>query len=126
MKTSKKYFERFKTAFLFWQKELGLTQYRVIFYHQLLKYEEETYFAQLVVGEKNKLAQVSLTTNIKDPKNDDGPESHAKHEAIHLLLHRLRWLGGCRYIESTDLDEEWEAIVVRLEKVLGCELINNK
>jgi len=27
-------------------------------------------------------------------------------------------LGASRYIETTDLNEEWEAIVVRLEKVL--------
>jgi hypothetical protein len=33
-------------------------------------------------------------------------------------LSRLEFLGSCRYIEGSDLKEEAEAIVVRLEKVL--------
>ena len=122
MKTSKKYFEKFKAEFLKWQKELGLMQYRIDFFHEKLDHS----YAEIRVQELEKAVRISLNTEIsKDSAGvAGGPEEHARHEAMHLLLHRLRWLGGCRYIESTDLDEEWEAIVVRLEKVLGCELIN--
>ena len=91
-------------------------QYRIDFFHEKLNHN----YAEISAHEMEKAVRISLTTEIsKDSaKVDDGPEKHAKHEAIHLLLHRLRWLGDCRYIESTDLNEEWEAIVVRLEKVL--------
>ena len=117
MKTSKAYFEKFKAEFLKWQKELGLTQYRIDFFHEKM---DKNHYAEILVYELEKAVRISLNTEIsKDStKVDDGPENHAKHEAIHLLLNRLRWLGSCRYIESNDLDEEGEAIVVRLEKVL--------
>jgi hypothetical protein len=116
MKTSKAYFERFKKEFLFWQQKLGLTQYRESFKHKKLDRE----FAKLYTQQLDKIFVAYLNTDIAkdlDPP-DDGPEAHARHEVLHLLLSRLVWLGSCRYIEQTDLDEEAEAIVVRLEKVL--------
>ena len=114
MKTSKAYFEKFKAEFLKWQKELGLMQYRVVFYHKPLDDD----YASITILESGKLASIILNTIIKEPKNDPGPEAHARHEVLHLLLSRLSWLGECRYIETCDLEEEEEAIVVRLEKVL--------
>ena len=116
MKTSKSYFNRFKKEFLRWQQLLGLTQYSVKFFHEKL----DGAYAQVEVREKGKVADVFLATDLdrRSAEVDSGPESHAKHEVIHLLLHRLVWLGQARYIETTDLEEEWEAIVVRLEKVL--------
>jgi len=117
MKITKAYFERFKTAFLYWQKEFGLTQYNISFFQERL--DEE--YAKIIINEMAKVADVYLCTELKGRslKVDEGPEAHAKHEAIHMLLNRLVWLGKCRYIESLDLDEEWEAVVVRLEKVLN-------
>jgi len=93
-----------------------LTQYGVSFYHEYLTDN----YAEININEKGKIAIVSLTTEIEGRSliSDPGPESLAKHEAIHLLLHRLRWLGEARYIERSDLDEEWEALARRLEKVL--------
>jgi len=116
MKISKAYFNRFKKAFLYWQNKLGLTQYRIDFFRRKL----EEHYAQMIVYEKEKMAQVILTTEIIKTSSevDEGPEAHAKHEAIHLLIHRLSWLGGCRYITDDDLGDECDAIVVRLEKVL--------
>ncbi len=114
MKTSKAYFERFKKEFLRWQKELGLTQYRIKFYHIKL----DGMYAQTHTIQKGKLVNVALSTDIEEPKFDEGPESHARHEALHLLLSRLSWIAECRYIEDSDIGEEEEAIVVRLEKVI--------
>jgi len=116
MKISKAYFNRFKKEFLRWQHLLGLTQYSIAFFHEYFDNE----YAHIVIREDGKMADVFLTTKLigRSLQADTGPESHAKHEAIHLLLHRLHWLGASRYIETTDLNEEWEAIVVRLEKVL--------
>lgn len=116
MKTSKAYYERFKKEFLLWRDALGLTQYSIAFFHEKLDNE----YAKISINESYKCADVYLNNELKGRalKVDEGPESHAKHEAIHLLLHRLIWLGKSRYIEISDLDEEWEAVVVRLEKVL--------
>ena len=116
MKVSKAYFERFKKEFLYWQKELGLTQYNVAFFHEKIENE----YAKISTNEMAKNADVFLCTEIKDGslEADLGPESHGRHEVIHLLLNRIVWLGNKRYIETSDLDEEWESLVVRLEKVL--------
>ena len=113
MKTSKAYYEKFKAEFVKWQKELGLTQYRVVFYHKPLS----EHYATMEITETGKHVSVILCTNIKEPENDPGPEIHARHEVAHLLIHRLSWLGGSRYITDDDLAEECEAVVVRLEKV---------
>lgn len=115
-KISKAYFNEFVASFVGWQEEFGLTQYDVNFFHEYLK----DGYAEIHIFEKDKMANVFLTTKIEGNsiKADGGPQTHAKHEAIHLLLNRLRWLGEARYIEQSDLGEEWEALVRRLEKVL--------
>lgn len=115
-KTTKTEFNRFKKEFLRWQERLGLTQYQVYFF--LKKLEDN--FAEIKVIEINKVVSVSLNSELDhvDATVDKGPEGHAKHKALHLLTHRLMWLGESRYIERSDLGEEWEAIVGRLCKVL--------
>ncbi len=115
-KTSKAYFNRFKKSFLEWQQRFGLTQYVAYFFQTHL----DNAYAEIEIREEGKLAVVTLANSLS-PKNwevDPGPEAHGKHEAIHLLTHRLLWLGQSRYIERSDMDEEWEALVRRLEKVL--------
>jgi len=113
-KTPKAYFDSFKAEFLKWQKELGLMQYRIDFFHEPVK----DGYAQIIVYELSKTARVSLSKDLGKNEVDAGPESHARHEVLHLLTNRLRWLGCCRYIGDDDLSEEWEAVVVRLDKVL--------
>lgn len=115
-KISKAYFKRFCDSFKEWQAKFGLTQYDV-FFHQ--KYLKDSY-AEVTIKELAKVVSVTLMTELEGKyiDVDPGPESHAKHEALHLLLHRLVWLGQSRYLENNDLDEEWEAIVRRLEKIL--------
>ena len=116
MKISKADFNRFKREFVRLQQLLGLTQYRVSFFHEKLKDN----YAELHVQQIDKVVGVYLNnhTNEHSDSVDEGPESHAKHEVIHLLIDRLAWLGQARYIEAHEIEEEAEAIVVRLEKVL--------
>ena len=118
MKIPKTHSERFKKEFNRWVTLFGLTQYRVVFYFE----KDKEAYASIDVNEEGKLALVYFTNEIHNQNKNDyrnnPPETHAKHEAIHLLTHRLRWLGGCRYIHSTELNEEYEAVVTRLEKVL--------
>lgn len=116
MKTSKAYFNRFKKEFLYWQEKLGLTQYSVKFFHEKL----EDVYAEIKIGEREKVACVYLTKELfgRDITSNEGPEDHAKHEAIHLLLHRIGWLGEQRWTSSDEIHDEAEAVTVRLEKVL--------
>lgn len=114
MKVSRAYFKEFKKEFIAWQMKLGLTQYEIAFHSGTTKEN----VAQIAINEMGKLADVYLAKSMSRSNLEQGPESHARHEAIHLLLHRIKWLGASRYIEDDDLQEEWEALVRRLEKVL--------
>jgi len=113
-KISKLYFKQFCDSFKEWQLKLGLTQYDVFFHQKHLLGS----FAEMNIKELAKVVSVTLTTVIEYPETDPGPESHAKHEAIHMLLNRLSWLGDSRIIEQSDIEEECEALVRRLEKLL--------
>lgn len=115
-KVNKAYFKRFKDSFLYWQKEFGLMEYNVYFD---LKDTGHNY-AEIETDVMNKTANVALNSKLcKCMTNpDEGPESHAKHEVCHLLIARLEWIGKCRYAQESELDEENEAIVVRLARVL--------
>ncbi len=114
MKVSKAYFEEFKKEFVDWQERLGLTQYEIEFKHEVMLNKVAT----LQVNEMGKLVTVKLAKNLNKYRLEEGAEKHARHEILHLLLNRMRWLGEARYIENDDLQEEWEALVRRLEKVL--------
>jgi len=87
MRTSKAYFNRFKKEFVRWQQLLGLTQYRIDFFHEKLEHS----YAQITVRQLEKAARVSLSTEISEDSAavDEGPESSARHEVLHLLLDRL-------------------------------------
>ena len=120
MRTTKKDFQIFKDSFLYWQKELGLMDYEIFFEHIYLKPVDFEVYARIYVTTMGRAVTVQLNLKIdKDSKKHwTGPAASGKHEAIHLLLNRLRWLGESRYLESSDLQEEEESLVRRLEKVL--------
>lgn len=120
MKISKSYIKRFKTAFLFWQNKFGLTQYNTAFFQCKFNKDAEGY-AQIQVDELSKTVSVTLPFELSplDASVDDGPEINAMHGAGHLLTARLCWIGRERYVGSTDIQEEDEAIVNRLVKVLS-------
>lgn len=80
-------------------------------------------YAQLDVNEEGQIAVAYLCNEIDDSVPVDvraygGPEWHGKHEALHLLSHRLAWLAQQRYVTEDEISREWEALVRRLEKVL--------
>lgn len=116
MKTTKKDFETFKKEFLKWIDRFGLKEYDITFKRKSLgETEDEITSAHLNASVENKWAQAVLSTNICEGST---PKGHAKHEAIHLLLWRLAWLGKCRYPAPSDMLEEEEGLVRILEKIL--------
>ena len=115
MKTSKEDFKIFKDEFIKWQKRLGLQGYEIRF--EVAK--DDANYASIAIAERSKTALVTFSKFIKErdkPWHD--PKAHAKHEVIHLLLHRLVYLGQERYTISGEILQEWEKLVVILEKVL--------
>jgi len=121
--TTPEQFEEFKKSFLHWRDRLGLTQYSLFFSVEELKKS----YAQINVDEMSKGASIAFT---KECKSQEVVFLNSKksglHECLHLLINRMNWLGAARYIENNDLEEENEAIVCRLEKVLSDESDNNQ
>jgi len=116
MKITKVDFEKFVKAFKFWAAKFGLNEYKIIFYHEPI----ENNYAQIRINEKGKLAEVRLTTEINEGAIPGwrGPEIHAKHEAIHLLTNKLKDMNYRRFISEDEIEQEWEALVRKLEKLL--------
>ena len=115
MKVTQRHYRIFQQEFNRWIERFGLKGYRIYFWQEALKDS----FAELDVNEDGKYAVVRLCKELhgENAKEFD-PALHARHEAIHLLLHRLFWLGSCRYVRPDDLFEEWERLVRILEKVI--------
>lgn len=112
MKTTKAMFNRFKKEFLRLVPILNINGYHYYFYHR-----ETEYIAEVIVDEPGKAVTVVYGINRTD-RDSTTPESDAKHEAIHVLLHRLAWLGDKRYTGSSELEHESEHLVVVLEKII--------
>jgi hypothetical protein len=73
----------------------------------------------LYTQEVAKIANVTLNKVINKVDLELCPiKDLAKHEAIHLLLNRIAWLGESRYISSEVLTDEAERLVRILEKNL--------
>ena len=115
MKVSQKDFGEFKHAFSEYADMFGLQGYKICFEHKKI----DGCFAQIEINEEGKLAVVRLTTELsKDDAGDFCPASHAKHEAIHLLTHKMMWLGECRFLGDGEMSNEWEHLVRVLEKIV--------
>lgn len=115
-KTSKADFNKFKREFMYWVDVFGLKGYKIYFHHEPLN----SSYADIDTDEAGKLADVRYNSLLTDHKKKKsfGPESVAKHEAIHLLLSRLFYLGVQRYTASGEIANEEEKLVRILEKVL--------
>ena len=116
-KTTKKDFSEFKKEFLFQQKRFGLTEWEIFFALEDLNPVDRD--AEIVVDFDGMCATVRMTSKIRDI---DIPyfsaKFSAKHEALHLLTASLQHLARIRYLTPDSIDEEWEKLVHRLEKVL--------
>ena len=115
-KTSKAEFNRFKKEFLRWMEILSIKGFKPYFFHEPL----DGNYASITVNESGKACNVSYTSELSkiDKEQSDGPESHAKHEAIHLFISKIRYLGEERFTASSEIRNEEERLVRILEKVL--------
>lgn len=110
VKTSKD-FKNFQRYFLEYQKLFGLTGYTVYFKYEPL----EEAFASISVNQTDMVATVRLNSKLL---NKDKPYKNirksAKHEALHLLLHRLEALATYRYSTEAEIIEACEELVHKL------------
>lgn len=109
--------QEFETAFLYWCNRLGVTGYTL----RVIEKDLDKTQAQLWVNHIGKVATGVLNSHIEKCDWCESPAVVGKHEAIHLLLARLTWLGACRYLEDTDIEEEEEFVVNRLMVALKNE-----
>lgn len=117
MKTTKAHFETFKASFLYWQKELGMLDYRIVF--EMIPLPDK--FALISMDHFAKHARVSLCSQFRDNPLESlhfDPAGHGKHEAIHLFLSRLMCLANSRFVMEREIDITEEGMVRVLEKVL--------
>lgn len=112
--TTKQEFARFQAAFERWQTTFGLKDWKVWFEHLPI----DDSYATLTTNVQWRIATARFNLNVLD-NFEPIPERHALHECIHLLLTRLSWIASCRYLNDGEIHEEEEALVRRLEKVLG-------
>lgn len=125
MKVPKAHFVRFKKAFLYWQKELGLVEYRASFTFDDLS--DEGKGAKINVNHQAKVCGLHYSTVVNDEDvpqyNLETPEDRGLHEALHLLLWRLTAYGWDRFGITTDMlkEAEEEAVnrLVRIIKEIG-------
>ena len=118
MKITQREKKLFEKTCGFWQRELGLMQYNLSFSYTDLGNDScgDVLFGRLSVNEMGKIATIELLDDYpKSYKEDFDVEEIARHEMLHLLTQRLYWLGIQRYLNPSDLIEEWEAVTVRLE-----------
>lgn len=116
MKVSQRDFREFKRSFLYWAREL-YCPHKVYFYFDVIK---DNVAAQITADEDAQTASVEYNQVLTADgyKTRPTPAETGKHEALHLFLHRMRWLAGCRCVMIPDLDEEEERQVRVLERVV--------
>jgi hypothetical protein len=108
-------FADFQKYFKHYQKQFGLTGYKVYFKHEPLAGS----FAEVTLNQTDMVATVRL--NSKLPSKDilfRNVRQSAKHEALHLMLSRLEARAVSRYISSDEICEAVEELVFKLEDLI--------
>lgn len=115
VKTTELDFKEFQQCFHGYQLKFGLTGYNIYFFHK----EKKDAYADIVIDQSGKVVRVTFSTIWRDREvNYENINECALHECIHLLLSRLSWLGTCRFIDDSEINEEEEELVVKLSKLL--------
>ena len=108
-------FELFKKTFTHYQDKFGLMGYKVIFDYISM----EDCYADCIADLDGMMATVRLSSKVfKGDKDSRDFKHHAKHEALHLLIHRLYENALCRFSSKAEIRESNEEIVRKLEKLI--------
>jgi hypothetical protein len=114
-KTTKKQFEEFKKWCLYYQKRFNLMDWRL----DLVWEDPKKNFIAWVRAQGDRyVVEVGLNKRDVSPSGCT-MRDHARHEMIHVLLYRLYWMGGSRWIYEDELDQEYERVTKLLEILLA-------
>lgn len=115
MKTTKQHFETYQTRCDFWLQMFGLRKWELYFEHK----NEPSKLAWTKADHGAKIATIGLATDWGDLKPDDYQiDRVAKHEMLHILLNPLYTLAVDRFVNSNQINDAEEEIVMMLEKVV--------
>ncbi len=103
-------FALFQKYFKEYQKQFGLTGYKVYFKYVPL----DGCYADINVIQSDMIATVSLDS-AHPPRDVRG---HAKHEALHLLLNKIEDCAADRYTRAIQIYEAAEEVVRKLEGLI--------
>ena len=112
-KTTPQQFELFVKTCKFWQKQFGLFDYRVQYYHEKMK--NTTDCATATTCKEDRTAAICLNTAWVIPVTFAELQRVALHEVMHVLLADLTDVACQRCISETDVKVANEGAVVRLE-----------
>lgn len=108
-------FMLFQSEFKKWQQKFSLTNFTVYFIYEPIGAR----FAQIEVDYDNQVATVWLNSELsKDNEPFKDIKIGAKHEALHLLLWQLEWIGKCRYVQPEEFVVATEGLVNKLEDLV--------
>ncbi len=108
-------FLSFQKWFTFYQKKLGLDNYKVYFTYEPL----EEHFAEISINQEKMVATVRLNSKLPDKdKPFKNVKENAQHEAVHLLVGRLEARAYDRYVMKEEIYEAVEELVRRIQKLV--------
>lgn len=120
MKTTKQHFEIFKKECQKWIEIFGLKNWEIDYYH---KKDKDESLSWVSFNHDNRCANIYLGIEWPDnihPTNYEVRKS-AFHEITEILLHPIRYIGDCRYVNGP---EEIEVAVHNVIRVLENTLWN--
>ena len=112
MKKESPKFTKFKKWFVYYQKLFGVSGYDTYFDIS----DDDSEMASTTTRQPNNT--VTVTFNPEKHKSAKEIQISARHEAIHLLVGRLKHLAMSRYITEDNLYEATEEVVGKLEKLI--------
>ena len=114
-KTTQAQFRAFCAECLRLQSKFGLTEWKLYFLHEPL----DGNFAEIHTDHDGMVATLKITSEMdRDDYPMFDPREHAMHEMCHLLSGELHATGSMRWGAQREIDEAWERLTRRLEKLL--------
>lgn len=116
-RTTKKQFEEFKAAFLYWAERFGLVEWRFDF---CLGAGDDGNLASCCYNWSGKNAHIELAPVLGGPDIIETPPMSdlALHECLHIVTASLRTCAESRYITPPEIDEADEVLVRKIVKVI--------
>lgn len=116
-RTTTKHFEIFKKEAELWIDKLSLNDWRVDFDHGPIVSEDPS-LACCYSNIPGRCATLVLNTVWHNTKTTPRwIKKVAFHEVLELLLTRISYLGGARYLQNEEIPEERHVIIRKLEKL---------